>query len=194
MDNIVKEIKELIKIKSISASDCFWLVVSIHITLLLSKQRVDFITIILNKIPNSNLYLDILFSVSVIFAFIKYVMRYNMTLKYLEVETKTDLNLESKEYEEQFKKNYFKEYLKTLYFIIIAYFISLFKFYDPKYIIFYVIIFSLYKLLEKYMDKMLNLKKFIKSTFNFIFKFFRYKWKFIHSPPFHIFIIIFGIK
>ncbi|MCU6720812.1 MULTISPECIES: hypothetical protein [Porcipelethomonas] len=170
MDNIVKEIKELIKIKSISASDCFWLVVSIHITLLLSKQRVDFITIILNKIPNSNLYLDILFSVSVIFAFIKYVMRYNMTLKYLEVETKTDLNLESKEYEEQFKKNYFKEYLKTLYFIIIAYFISLFKFYDPKYIIFYVIIFSLYKLLEKYMDKMLNLKKFIKSTFNFIFK------------------------
>lgn len=170
MDNIIKEIKKIIKIKSISASDCLWLVVSIHITLLLSKQRANFITMLLDKIPNSNLYLDILFSVSVIFAFIKYVMRYNMTLKYLEVEIKTDLNLENKEYEEQFKKNYMKDYLKSLYFIIIAYFISLFKFYDPKYIIFYVIIFSLYKLLEKYMDKMLDLKKFIKSTFNFIFK------------------------
>lgn len=170
MDNIIKEIKKIIKIKSISASDCFWLVVSIHITLLLSKQRANFITMLLDKIPNSNIYIDILVSVSAIFAIIRYVMRYNMTLKYLGVETKTDLNLESKEYEEQFKKNYFKEYLKTLYFIIIAYFISLLKFYDPKYIIYYVIIFVIYFTLEKFIDKMLNLKKFIKSTFNFIFK------------------------
>ena len=170
MDNILKDIKELIKSRSISAFECFLLVLSIHITLLLSKQREDYITIILSKIPNSNIYLNPLFSILVIFAAINYILTYKMEIEYLEVLKKTALNQESKEYEKQFEKNYLKKHLKTFYFIIIAYFISLFKFYEPKYVKYYAIIFFLLFILEKSISKILNLKNFIKSTFKFIFK------------------------
>lgn len=147
-----KDIKEFINLKIISIRICFFFIVSMHISLKVSKHSDEFIELISSKIPNYDIIFSILFLTFIFFSILNFVDLYFFELKYIIILTQNGMKFNdeeklSSEEEKKLKDFQMKKVKLTDSIILITYFISVFKFY--KHMIWYLIILVLILLIDR---------------------------------------------
>ena len=138
-----KDIKVFINLKIISLRVCFFLIVSMHLSLKFSNYSDEFIELISSKIPNYDIIFSILFLTFIFFSILNFVELYLFEIKYNIILTQNDMKSNdeeklSSEEEKKLEDFHIKKFKLTGSIILITYFISIFKFY--KHIIWYLII------------------------------------------------------